>query len=196
MTDDIYNDAEPAALLPSANPVLDDNDPHISSVPTASGPTIEIKTTLNHFRKMGGSKVDAFNNIILRETLATVWCQNTEEDTQTKRVGAVAAGLAAFDPKDEIEGMLAAQAVALHFGAMECLRRAMMKEQPFEIATKLRKDGANLARGMADMIEAIDRKRGKGPQVVRVERVVVHDGGQAIVGAVSAGVGIRGRGEG
>ena len=89
--------------------------------------------------------------------------------------------------------MLAAQAVALHFGAMECLRRAMIPEQPFEIASKLRKDGANLARGMTDMLDALDRKRGKGPQVVRVERVVVHEGGQAIVGAIAAGVD---RGEG
>jgi hypothetical protein len=95
------------------------------------------------------------------------------------------AAMAAFDPQDEIEGMVAAQAVALHFGAMECFRRAMIKEQPFEFAAKLRKDGANLARGMSDMLETLDRKRGKRPQVVRVERVVEHDGGQAIVGNVS-----------
>jgi hypothetical protein len=36
-------------------------------------------------------------------------------------------------------------------------------------------------------VEALDRKRGKGPQVVRVERVVVQEGGQAIVGNVSPG---------
>ena len=63
----------------------------------------------------------------------------------------------------------------------------MLKGHPVDIASKHRKDGANLARGMADMLEALDRKRGKGPQVVRVERVVVHEGGQAIVGPVSAG---------
>jgi hypothetical protein len=41
---------------------------------------------------------------------------------------------------------------------------------------------------MTDMLEALDRKRGKGPQVVRVERVVVHEGGQAIVGNVRSTV--------
>jgi hypothetical protein len=56
------------------------------------------------------------------------------------------------------------------------------------VASKLRKDGANLARGMTDMLEALDRKRGKGPQVVRVERVVVNEGGQAIVGNVRSTV--------
>jgi hypothetical protein len=52
---------------------------------------------------------------------------------------------------------------------------------------RMRKDGANLAQGMTDMVDALDRKRGKGPQVVRVERVTVHQGGQAIVGTVQAG---------
>jgi hypothetical protein len=52
------------------------------------------------------------------------------------------------------------------------------------VASKLRKDAANLARAMVDMLDALDRKRGKGPQVVRVERVVVNEGGQAIVGNV------------
>ena len=51
----------------------------------------------------------------------------------------------------------------------------------------LRKDGANLARAMADMLAALDRKRGKGPQTIRVERVVVQEGGQAVVGVVQAG---------
>ena len=139
------------------------------------------------FRDMGGSAVDDFNNVILRETLGTIWVPGTEQDGQNKRVLAVMAALKAFKSADEIEGMLAAQAVALHFGAMECFRRAMIPDQQSDIASKLRKDGANLARGMTDMLEALDRKRGKGPQVVRVERVVVQDGGQAIVGTVATG---------
>jgi len=44
-----------------------------------------------------------------------------------------------------------------------------------------------MARAMTDMLDALDRKRGKGHQVVRVERVVVHEGGQAIVGNVKGG---------
>ena len=91
--------------------------------------------------------------------------------------------------------MLAAQATAMHFQAMECFRRAVLPDQHSDVAAKLRKDGANLARGMTDMLEALDRKRGKGPQVVRVERVVVHEGGQAIVGNVQAGAMAKG-GEG
>ena len=140
------------------------------------------------FARMCGSADTAFNLVLLRETLPTVWVPGIEDDGQDQRMRAVMAALRAFKPRDEIEGLLAGQAVALHFGAMECLRRAMIPEQPFEIASKLRRDGANLSRAMTEMLDALERKRGKGrPQVVRVERVVVQDGGRAIVGNVSSG---------
>jgi hypothetical protein len=139
------------------------------------------------FETLGGSKSESFNSVLLRETLATICVPGNDDDGMNKAIQAAAAALAAFKPRDEIEGMIAAQAVALHFGAMEALRRSMLKDQPGEIAARLRKDGANLARAMTDMLDAIDRKRGKRPQVVRVERVVVQDGGQAIVGNVNHG---------
>ena len=134
---------------------------------------------------IGGSMVENFNVKIINQVFPTVWCIGKDQDSQSATSQAVMAAMVAFKPADEIEGMLAAQAVSMHFGAMECFRRAMMKDQPADIANKLRRDGANLARGMTDMLEALDRKRGKGPQVVRVERVVVNEGGQAIVGNVA-----------
>lgn len=137
------------------------------------------------FAGVGGSRVDAFNMVLLRETIGTIWVSTKEEKGQTELIQAAAEALKGFKPTDEIEGMLAAQAVALHLGAMECLRRSMISEQPGDAASRLRRDGANLARAMAEMLEALDRKRGKGPQVVRVERVMVQDGGKAIVGNVS-----------
>ncbi len=77
--------------------------------------------------------------------------------------------------------MIASQAVALHFASLECSRRAMLPGQPADMASRLRKDAANSARAMIEMAEALDRRRGKGPQTIRVERVVVQDGGQAVV---------------
>lgn len=150
----------------------------------------------NYFADIGGSKVSSFNNAMLRRTLSTVWCFKGEKDDQKRMMAAAYAAMAAFKPTNEIEGMLAAQAVAMHFGAMECFRRSIIGEQPPDIASKLRKDGANLARGMVDMLDALDRKRGKGPQVVRVERVVVNEGGQAIVGNVQPAATGPAKGEG
>ena len=41
-----------------------------------------------------------------------------------------------ISPQDESEGMLAAQMVALHNAAMECFRRAMIKDQTFAGGSK------------------------------------------------------------
>ncbi len=134
-------------------------------------------------RTLGGSEYPQFNQMLLNETVKALVMPASDADA-ADRVVATAAALSAFKPVDEIEGMIAAQAVAMHFTAMECIRRSMLPGQNADVASKLRKDGANMARAMTDMLDALDRKRGKGPQVVRVERVVVHEGGQAIVGNV------------
>jgi len=130
----------------------------------------------------------AFSRHLLSIVGSTLWFP---EGTPPEQIfAATAAALSAvqgFAPRDPVEGMMAAQAVALHHAAMECFWRAMIPAQPFEVTDRLRRQGANLSRAMVDMAEAIDRRRGKGPQVVRVERVVVQDGGQAIVGAIAPG---------
>lgn len=135
-----------------------------------------------------GSKSPAFTNSLLNAVINTAWLPaGADQETRTRQAHIALEVLREFKPADAIEGMIAAQAVAMHQGAMECFRRAMIPDQPSDTAARMRKDGANLARGMTDMLAALDRKRGKGPQVVRVERVVVHQGGQAIVGNVQAG---------
>lgn len=73
--------------------------------------------------------------------------------------------------------MIASQCVALHLAAMEC-----RDPRPDPRASKLLRDGCNLARSMADLLVALDRKRGKGgQQVVRLDHVHVYPGGQAVL---------------
>jgi hypothetical protein len=139
----------------------------------------------NGLKVVGGSEWPEFNQALMESTLATLAKYNPE--TVSLRIAATTAALAAFKPTDEIEAMIAAQCVALHHASMECFRRAVIPGQTSDVASKLRKDGANLARAMTEMLVALDRKRGKGgQQVVRVEHVHVHRGGQAIVGHVEA----------
>jgi hypothetical protein len=73
-------------------------------------------------------------------------------------------GLQAFKPADEIEGMLAVQAMAAHHTSMECSRRAMLPDQPFEASQGLRKAAANASRTFIELMSALDRKRGRGGQ--------------------------------
>src|SRR5690242_9413517 len=110
-------------------------------------------------RTLGGTTSQAFTETLLEAVLATL--RTTNPADTAKRVAAAAAALAAFKPADEIEAMPAGQAVAMHHGSMECFRRAMLPDQHPDTASKPRKDGANLARGMTDMLDALDRRRGK-----------------------------------
>lgn len=102
-------------------------------------------------------------------------------------VEALMALLTAIGPKDGVEGMLAAQMVATHEHAMECLRRAMVSGQSFEGRDLNLKHATKLLQIYARQVEALDKHRGKGQQKITVEHVTVEAGGQAIVGNVQAG---------
>src|SRR3954468_23350751 len=104
--------------------------------------------------------------------------------------GLIIAALMGIGPKDELEGMMAAQLVAAHNAAMECYRRAMISEQTFEGRRENLTQANKLSRTYAALVEALNRHRGKGQQKVTVEHVNVHAGGQAVVGAVAARGGV------
>jgi hypothetical protein len=81
--------------------------------------------------------------------------------------------------------MIAAQAVGAHHTVMECLHRACQPGESPEVASRLRRDAAAMSRSFADLVTTLERRRDRtARQVIRVERVVVEAGGQAIVGAV------------
>ena len=89
-------------------------------------------------------------------------------------------------PKNELESMLAAQMAAVHICALDSSRRFLCAD------TLERRDSAERAmtkmtRTFAMQMETLKRYRAKAQQVVRVERVTVQEGGQAIVGAVQHG---------
>lgn len=142
-------------------------------------------------RAFGGSKSDRFNNTLIDSMVKTGWFPTGMSDEDRARQMFVAVtGLKAFKPADEIEAMLAAQAMSAHHASMECARRAMLPDQPFEAAQGLRKAAANASRTFVELLSALDRKRGKGgQQVVRVEHVHVHSGGKAVVGNIATGGG-------
>jgi len=179
---------EPTPSLPLADEML--KGVRVATKAGRKTNAIELDGTIKDaFKYCGSSQSPSFNVTLFGEVLGSLWVPSAKVDDEAagRMVQAAAAALKAFKAADEIEGMIAAQAVTCHFVALECLRRANIAEQPFEIAARLRKDAANMMRTMTEMLEALDRKRGKGPQVVRVERVIVHEGGQAVVGNVTPG---------
>jgi hypothetical protein len=136
-------------------------------------------------KELGGSQSDSWNNILINQAIQTLWLRHSSDEERDKQVKAIAAALMGIAPKDELEGMMAAQLLAAHNAAMECYRRAMHSEQTFEGRRENLNQANKLSRSSAVLLEALNRHRGKGQQKVTVEHVTVNAGGQAIVGAVA-----------
>jgi hypothetical protein len=134
-------------------------------------------------KMIGGSGSDDWNQVLATQTIQTLWAK-AEGDELDEQLAATTAALAGINPKDELEGMMAAQLIAAHNAAMECYRRAMIPRQSFEGRRENLNQANKLSRTYATLLEALNRHRGKGQQKVTVEHVHVHAGGQAVVGLV------------
>lgn len=141
----------------------------------------DLKGTL---KNIGGSRSDHWNNILANQTVQALWLKHSDPETRKKQYRGTVAALVGIGPKDELEGMMAAQLIAAHNAAMECYRRAMIDEQTFEGRRENLAQANKLSRTYATLLEALNRHRGKGQQKVTVEHVHVHSGGQAVVGLV------------
>ena len=137
-------------------------------------------------KNIGGSQSDHWNNILANQAVQALWLKNSSPEERDKQFSAMIAALAGIAPKDELEGMMAAQLVAAHNAAMECYRRAMIGEQTLEGRRENLAQANKLSRTYAALLEALNRHRGKGQQKVTVEHVHIHAGGQAVVGMVAA----------
>jgi hypothetical protein len=141
-------------------------------------------TQPGELKHIGGSASDDWNNRIANDTIYSLWLKNSDEATRHRQMMAALDGLIGIHPRDELEGMMAAQLIAAHSAAMECYRRAMIGEQTFEGRRENLNQANKLSRSFAALLDTLNRHRGKGQQKVTVEHVHVHSGGQAIVGAV------------
>ena len=164
--------------------------------PAANAPKTVVaddpKDRKGRLKNVGGSQSDQWNNLLANQAVQSLWLRNSGPEERDKQLNATVAALMGIAPRDELEGMMAAQLVAAHNAAMECYRRAMIGEQSFEGRRENLNQANKLSRSFAALLEALNRHRGKGQQKVTVEHVHVHAGGQAVVGTVEqAGGGDR-----
>ena len=147
----------------------------------------DMRGQLKH---VAGSMSDPWNNVVANQAINTIWLGAKTEADQDKAIDGTIQAMVGIGPKDEIEGMLAAQLVATHNAAMECHRRASSQEQTFAGRTFYLTQAGKQSRTFVTLAEALNRHRGKGQQKVTVEHVHVHPGGQAVVGNVTGGRGM------
>jgi hypothetical protein len=75
-------------------------------------------------KNIGGSKSDHWNNTLANQAIQALWVKNSDKEERDRQLSATVAALVGIGPKDELEGMMAAQLIAAHNAAMECYRRA------------------------------------------------------------------------
>jgi hypothetical protein len=103
--------------------------------------------------------------ILVHQTLRSLWFFENSDTKEIKRQHLAAlAALKGITPRDQFEGMVAAQLIAAHNAAMECYRRAMIRDQTFEGRQENLSQANKLSRTYAALLECLNRHRGKGRQ--------------------------------
>jgi hypothetical protein len=89
-----------------------------------------------------------------------------------------------LEPCDAVEAMLAIQMAATHV-AMTQMSLKMHRANSYQMREAFERSMTRRSRTFLAQMDQLKKYRSTAQQVVRVERVVVNEGGQAIVGDVS-----------
>jgi hypothetical protein len=149
--------------------------PHVATS-APSRPVVEVRIAAADLKAAGGRKV-------VRETVAACVWRDTPDIAQAAAEAVLA--LKGVAPQDTVEGMVAMQMIGIHSAVADSLRMAREASGPLR-EVHLSQAG-RLSRAFAALVEALDRHRGKGHQVIRIERVDIASGAQAVVGMVRQG---------
>ena len=144
---------------------------------------LDIHVTGDLSRLAGGTgSADVANGLLSQIAALGSQGKRTDADATNFALGYVNS----MKPKDAAEALLLTQMAVIHQATM------VMAQRLNHVETIPQQDAAEralnkLGRTFAAQMEALQRYRGKGQQVVRVERVTVESGGQAVVGNVRHG---------
>jgi hypothetical protein len=130
-----------------------------------------------------GTRSHAFAETEMLRLVKGLGSSNAKPATQDTLNTALAV-IDGIQPENEVEAMLASQMAMTHALTMQAMMRTHWTEfQPeYQLAGNL---AIKLSRTFTMQMEALSKLRQGGEQTVRVEHVHVHNGGQAIVGAVN-----------
>lgn len=93
-----------------------------------------------------------------------------------------------LEPRDAAEAMLVTQMGITH-AALACASQRMLDASMATVREAHERSVTRLSRTYIAQLDALKKYRAKAQQVVRVERVTVNEGGQAVVGDVAYGGG-------
>jgi hypothetical protein len=140
---------------------------------------------LDLMRALGTSDLDFHNGLMNQLIGASATCEGRPSVEGANFMLAVIKGI---QPRDQVESMLAAQMAAVHAASMS-MARQLATAQNLPQQDSAERGLTKLMRTFAAQVEALKSYRSKGEQKMTVQHVHVAEGGQAIVGNVSASAG-------
>lgn len=160
--------------------------PDKEPVAEAARPPVEVDVSAKEVRITQGARIFGTNDVdAIRALVHQVHNVASNDSSDLGPLKSSLATIAGIAPRDALEGLLAVQMIGVHNLAVECLRRALLKEQTPEGIDANVHRAVRLLRTFTSQMEALNRHRGKLSQQMVVSNVNVSDGGQAIVGHVS-----------
>ena len=134
---------------------------------------------------VGGSRSDVWNDAVLDSLqMAIPNLERLPQEVIERKSQAMLDALMSLKPRDEIEGMVMAQMIAIQQTIMECFRRAWLGKQHPRLRQDYLNQVSKLSRTYTQLLDALNKHRGKGQQKMIVEHVNIEAGGQAVVGNV------------
>jgi hypothetical protein len=130
----------------------------------------------------GGTTSDLVNARVVRQMVEAIADPSAPE---TEAVDDAVALLREIAPRDLREALLVRRLVALDNLAMETIQLARASKEYPMLYAAYADQAVALSKAATELDEALERRRGRGQRVVEVKHVVVHNGGQAIVGPVT-----------
>lgn len=147
------------------------------------GPTDDLHALHLRLLDSFGTRSDFFMTRQIHELENMLSRFGEEKDRTATALNSGLAMVTAVAPTNEIQAALAVQMAGTHTLACEMAGR-IMRNSNIDHVSIYANAATKLQRTFLAQLEALDRLRGKGQQVVRVEHVTVEPGGQAIVGDV------------
>jgi hypothetical protein len=145
---------------------------------------VRVELQDRNIKDLGGSEVEAWNDRIMRMVLSAMPMDHQDKVEAGKVGTAVFSGMLDLKAEDPIEGMLIAQLVIAHEGAMAMYQKAWAQpSEYFEARTKYLQLADKAQRTVVMLTERLDHHRGRGQQQITVKHVTVN-ADNAIVGNV------------
>ena len=171
----------PAQRKDAALPAKGDKPPSMGMTMEGDAMSLDLHGDFSRIKAAAGGR-GVFHGLVRQLAALGSQGRRADEEAANFALGFVHA----MKPRDAAELALLAQMAATHQAAMMLARRLN------HVETIPQQDAAErafnkLLRSYAAQMETLKRYRSKGQQVVRVERVTVESGAQAVVGAVNHG---------